>query len=335
MSKNQHALATVNFHGNPLTVITTEDGQHLVAMRPICDAIGLQWESQYNRIRRNDVLASTISVMNMVAADGKNREQICLPLAYLNGWLFGVNASRVKPEIREKLITYQRECYQALYDYWNKGAAFNPRAFSVNPTDKLTADEQSTLRELLESAAKELSKGSQAGFMIQGWSKLKSHFKVSYRDIPRKEFTTAVSIVARHISEWRPADKSALPKAEPISNIEPSDNQEHLMKCMQLAIGLASTAQQALFEALVSNDPFDIQYQRFMVSFDYENKPHASPVDQSAMVVPMSRIASIIRDPSSNITPEETIADIAKACMENLHRRAAYRASKERLINKA
>ena len=41
-------------------------------------------------------------------------EMLSLPLDYLNGWLFGVNASRVNQELRDRLITYQRECYRAL-----------------------------------------------------------------------------------------------------------------------------------------------------------------------------------------------------------------------------
>jgi hypothetical protein len=41
---------------------------------------------------------------------------ICLPLKYLNGFLFGINATRVREEIRAKLIQYQRECYQVLAD---------------------------------------------------------------------------------------------------------------------------------------------------------------------------------------------------------------------------
>lgn len=127
MSGTQSISATVDFHGKPLTVVTAADGRRLVAMRPICEAVGLQWESQYNRLRRNEVLASTISVMNMVAADGKEREQVCLPLEYLNGWLFGISTSRVKPEIRQRLEDYQRECYQVLNAYWSGDQVSNPR----------------------------------------------------------------------------------------------------------------------------------------------------------------------------------------------------------------
>jgi hypothetical protein len=39
---------------------------------------------------------------------------LCLPLDFLNGWLFGVNANRVKPVLRDKIIQYQRDCYRVL-----------------------------------------------------------------------------------------------------------------------------------------------------------------------------------------------------------------------------
>jgi hypothetical protein len=45
---------------------------------------------------------------------GGPQEMACLPLEYVNGWLFSINASRVKAEIRERLARYQRECYRVL-----------------------------------------------------------------------------------------------------------------------------------------------------------------------------------------------------------------------------
>ncbi|HET9222625.1 MAG TPA: phage antirepressor N-terminal domain-containing protein [Roseiflexaceae bacterium] len=41
---------------------------------------------------------------------------LCLPLDYLPGWLFGINAARVKPELKERIILYKRECYRRLWD---------------------------------------------------------------------------------------------------------------------------------------------------------------------------------------------------------------------------
>jgi hypothetical protein len=40
-----------------------------------------------------------------------------LPLKFLPGWLFGIQAARMrKAALREKVIRYQRECFQVLWD---------------------------------------------------------------------------------------------------------------------------------------------------------------------------------------------------------------------------
>jgi hypothetical protein len=45
---------------------------------------------------------------------------LSLPLDYLNGWLFGINVNRVKAEIRERLIPYQKECYRVLAEAFKR-----------------------------------------------------------------------------------------------------------------------------------------------------------------------------------------------------------------------
>lgn len=123
---NTTTLAAVEFHGATL-VTTLVDGVPHVALKPVCTAIGIDWEAQYKRINRDPVLSSTISMMEIVADDGKRRDMVALPLKHLNGWLFGVDANRVAPEVRDRLIDYQRECYDVLANYWQKGSATNPR----------------------------------------------------------------------------------------------------------------------------------------------------------------------------------------------------------------
>ncbi|TBV91293.1 hypothetical protein E0E53_21350 [Azotobacter chroococcum] len=122
MSNTNLQLGTVDFHGQTLAVITGPAGERLVAMKPICEAIGLDWKSQYSRIQRNQVLKEGMVIMTTPSPGGE-QETTCLPLDYLNGWLFGVDASRVKPEIRERLVQYQRECFAALAAYWQQGEA--------------------------------------------------------------------------------------------------------------------------------------------------------------------------------------------------------------------
>ena len=110
------------FLGLDITVINHEDKPY-VPMKQIAENIGLDWKAQYRRISDNEVLSSTMVIMTTVAEDGKKREMVCLPLHYLNGWLFGIKPSKVKPEIKTKLIEYQKECYEVLWDYWTLGVA--------------------------------------------------------------------------------------------------------------------------------------------------------------------------------------------------------------------
>jgi hypothetical protein len=49
------------------------------------------------------------------------REMQCLPLDYVSGFLFGINADRVKSELKERVVRYQRECYRVLADAFQEG----------------------------------------------------------------------------------------------------------------------------------------------------------------------------------------------------------------------
>ncbi|HAF94049.1 MAG TPA: hypothetical protein DCG67_20105 [Pseudomonas sp.] len=120
------SIDTVEFLGKALTVITTET-QQLVAMRPICEGIGLNWKSQLDRIKRDEVLSQGVVMMATPSAGGEQMTA-CLPIELLNGWLFGVEVKRCRQAIRPALIRYKRECYAALAAYWQKNPASNDQA---------------------------------------------------------------------------------------------------------------------------------------------------------------------------------------------------------------
>lgn len=107
-----------------------------VAMRQVCDAIGMNWPSQYKKIMGDEVLSKGVVVMT-TAFDRHGQEMVTLPLELLHGWLFMIDVSRVNAAARPKVIAYQRECYQVLHDYWVKGSATNPRfAAQIEHSDR-------------------------------------------------------------------------------------------------------------------------------------------------------------------------------------------------------
>lgn len=204
MSNSSTAIKTVPFHGHDL--ITIQDGETVrVAMKPICDAIGLSWSGQYERINRHPVLSATVRVIRTVAEDGKSRELFTLPLNKLNGWLFGINATRTKPESRDKLVEYQSECFDVLWDYWSKGVAINPRT-------PLTPDHQRGIQKAVARRAQALPKGLQRLAYSRIYSHLKDRFDVAkYDQIPDEQYTQALAAIetCELDGEWLPAPEDS------------------------------------------------------------------------------------------------------------------------------
>ena len=108
------AERAVDFDGDSIAIAVVDD-EVFVPLRQLSDFLGLNWSGQYLRVQRHDVLARHIRIVLLSAADGRRYESLCLPLEYLPGWLFGVNASRVAEEICPKLLRYQEECFRVLW----------------------------------------------------------------------------------------------------------------------------------------------------------------------------------------------------------------------------
>ena len=108
-----------DFHGAYLTLIQ-QDGRRFVACRPVVDAIGLDWEGQYQRINRDEVLKSTICVVPTVTGNGRNHNHLCVPLERLSSWLSKISTSGINnPDVKARLVLYQWECYAALDQYFS------------------------------------------------------------------------------------------------------------------------------------------------------------------------------------------------------------------------
>ncbi len=106
----------IQFHDNVLTVVTDQAGQQFVAVRPICDALGIQHQRQNEKLG-SDPRFNRIH-MATVGPDGRIREMSCIPLSQVNGWLYTINVNKVLPQAREKLLTYQRECQDVLFRHF-------------------------------------------------------------------------------------------------------------------------------------------------------------------------------------------------------------------------
>ncbi|HBA4016210.1 TPA: phage antirepressor Ant [Escherichia coli] len=128
----------VPFNGQQI-ITAMAAGVAYVAMKPIVENLGMSWSTQQTKLMKQISKFNCVH-MNTVAADGKLRKLLCLPLKKLNGWLFSINPEKVRADIRDKLIQYQEECFTVLHDYWAKGKAENARK-------KTSVDDRTPLRD--------------------------------------------------------------------------------------------------------------------------------------------------------------------------------------------
>ena len=124
MAEENNALVPVEqkeviFYDDEIVAVRVTEGTIYVPVRPICSLLGVDWAGQRRRINRDAVLSEEMRSVDVTSTEGERvvtRQMLCLPLDYLSGFLFGINADRVKPELKERVIRYQRECYKVLAD---------------------------------------------------------------------------------------------------------------------------------------------------------------------------------------------------------------------------
>jgi len=109
-------LARVN--NMPIQVVENENGK-FIPIKPICEILGIDHNSQRQKLNDDDFLSSVAVQNTATGSDGKDYEMVCIPYQFIFGWLFTINPKKVKEEAREAVAKYRIECYNALYLHFN------------------------------------------------------------------------------------------------------------------------------------------------------------------------------------------------------------------------
>lgn len=101
---------------NEVDIVIIEGEEKRVAVKPICEALGVAYQSQIERLKNDPILSSVIMLSVTTGADGKQYEMTTIPFKFVFGWLFRIDSRNVKEESRESVLKYQLHCYNALYN---------------------------------------------------------------------------------------------------------------------------------------------------------------------------------------------------------------------------
>lgn len=109
---------------NEVDIVIIENGEKRVAIKPICEALGIDVDSQRKKLNEDPILSSVTVLSTATGGDGKQYQMVTIPFMFAFGWLFRIDSRNVKEEAREAVLKYQVECYKALYNHFTSYSDF-------------------------------------------------------------------------------------------------------------------------------------------------------------------------------------------------------------------
>lgn len=102
----------LNFSGVVLPIIDGEDSHPRVPLKPICDVIGVQWETQRKKVQ-DGYLSRRLGICTMeIHWAGQDREMVVLRLDRVASYLMSINPDSVRGAGNESAADYLEAKHQ-------------------------------------------------------------------------------------------------------------------------------------------------------------------------------------------------------------------------------
>jgi len=141
--------ALIPFHNNEL-VTANIDGTVYVAMKPIVEAMGLNWKTQMRKLKSD---SRWCHMTIPYETKGGMQEMLSLDAYQLPAYLYTINPNKLKPELRDTIITFQKETFKVINDYWNKGYSVNSNFYEGKNINKVISGYKSQIKQLQNKLA--------------------------------------------------------------------------------------------------------------------------------------------------------------------------------------
>lgn len=115
-TKLEQALIPVD--GKQIPTLLDENGDVWVALRPVVNALGLDWGTQRKKLKNLKEKGVVILTTPLKDSNGKTQEMLTINLYDLPVYLYSININKVRPELREKIKKFQVETTHAIREYW-------------------------------------------------------------------------------------------------------------------------------------------------------------------------------------------------------------------------
>ena len=126
----------------------SENGICYVAIKPICEALGIDYERQRKNLKSDEIYKGLPSIQTVVAEDGKLRKMICLPEIYIYGWIFSIQSSSAE------LKKYKLECYRILFYHFHGSVTSRASILKTKTKAELEIERLETILKETEESKK-------------------------------------------------------------------------------------------------------------------------------------------------------------------------------------
>jgi len=116
---SQTSTATSVAKINNVKIVVIENGEQRIAVKPICEALGIDYSTQLQKLKSDPILSSVVGISPTTGANGKQYEMVTIPFMFVFGFIFRIDSRNVKESAKESIEKYQVECYKALYDHFS------------------------------------------------------------------------------------------------------------------------------------------------------------------------------------------------------------------------
>ncbi|NEG55431.1 phage antirepressor N-terminal domain-containing protein [Bifidobacterium platyrrhinorum] len=115
-----NTIQNIPFHGDTIEAIA-QNGTWFASLRRMCENLGVDYSRQLQKLKEKPW--AVVDIMPTTGADGKTYQMTMIDRRTTTMWLAGINAGKVREDLRAKIEAYQCEAADALDEYFNEGAA--------------------------------------------------------------------------------------------------------------------------------------------------------------------------------------------------------------------
>jgi len=102
----------LEFNGKVIYFLGKE-GQYWIAIKPICEALGIDFSRQLRTLKADSILARAWSKQTIHDRSGRLQKIVCISEKFVYGWIFSLRSDS------KQLQDYKLKCYELLFDYFH------------------------------------------------------------------------------------------------------------------------------------------------------------------------------------------------------------------------